>query len=65
MCLGYIKSLAAVEAERVETDGNPVICGRLLSKNPKAKTLIAYSLYDIFPVKPIYYLSGRGCEKHF
>ena len=50
MALGYVKSLNPAEAELVETDGNPVVYGKVLSKKPNAKTLIAYSLYDIVPV---------------
>ncbi|NIP34905.1 MAG: hypothetical protein GWN18_08200, partial [Thermoplasmata archaeon] len=46
MCLGYLRGLGAAEAEMVETDGHPVVYGKVLSKNPRAKTLIAYSLYD-------------------
>ncbi len=52
MALEYIRTLDPVEAEIVETDGNPVVFGRVLSKDPNAKTLIAYSLYDVVPVKP-------------
>lgn len=36
-------------AELVETAGNPVVFGRINSKNPEAKTLIASSLYDVVP----------------
>jgi acetylornithine deacetylase/succinyl-diaminopimelate desuccinylase-like protein len=32
-------------------DGNPVVYGELKAKNPKAKTIIAYSLYDVMPVE--------------
>ncbi len=32
-------------------DGNPVVYGELTSKNPKAKTIIGYSLYDVMPVE--------------
>jgi acetylornithine deacetylase/succinyl-diaminopimelate desuccinylase-like protein len=32
-------------------DGNPVVYGEIKSKNPKAKTIIAYSLYDVMPVE--------------
>ena len=50
MALGYVKSLNPAEAELVETDGNPVVYAKVLSKKPNAKTLIAYSLYDVVPV---------------
>jgi acetylornithine deacetylase/succinyl-diaminopimelate desuccinylase-like protein len=48
--LKYIKSLGAVETRLVETAGNPVVFGKLYSKNPKAKTLICYGMYDVMPV---------------
>jgi acetylornithine deacetylase/succinyl-diaminopimelate desuccinylase-like protein len=48
--LGYIKALGAVETELVETSGNPVVFGKLYSKNPNAKTLICYGMYDVMPV---------------
>jgi len=47
--LNYIKELGPVEAELAETDGYPVVYGRVNSKNPNAKTVILYSLYDLMP----------------
>src|SRR5690606_29472155 len=40
------------EAELVPTGGNPVVYGRMDSKRPSAKTLIASSLYDVGPADP-------------
>ena len=48
--LGYIKALGAEDAHLVETAGNPVVFGKLYSKNPNAKTLISYGMYDVMPV---------------
>lgn len=47
--LNYIKELDAEEAELAETDGYPVVYGKVQSKNPDAKTMILYSLYDLMP----------------
>ncbi len=33
-------------------DGYPVVYGKLMSKNPKAKTLLFYCFYDVVPVTP-------------
>lgn len=49
--LDYMKGIGCVDVQKVEfEDGNPVVYGKLLSKHPRAKTLIAYSLYDVMPV---------------
>ena len=51
MLRDILKELGCERAEVVEFDrGNPVVFGKLRSKNPNAKTLIAYSLYDVMPV---------------
>ncbi len=50
MTLGYIEELGAEDARLVETEGNPVVFGKLYSKNPNAKTLICYGMYDVMPV---------------
>ncbi len=51
MLRDILKDLGAQPAELVEFDrGNPVVFGKLTSKNPRAKTIIAYSLYDVMPV---------------
>jgi len=50
--LDYVKLPGAAEAEIVETEGHPVVYGKLLSKNPKAKTILVYCLYDQTPVDP-------------
>jgi acetylornithine deacetylase/succinyl-diaminopimelate desuccinylase-like protein len=47
-----MEEVGAVDTELVETDGNPVVFGRMSSKRPGAKTLIASSLYDLVPVDP-------------
>jgi acetylornithine deacetylase/succinyl-diaminopimelate desuccinylase-like protein len=51
MLLGIIQDLGTRRAELVEfKDGFPLVYGELWSKNPKAKTLIVYCLYDVMPV---------------
>jgi acetylornithine deacetylase/succinyl-diaminopimelate desuccinylase-like protein len=51
MLRDILKDLGSERAEVVEFDqGYPVVFGKLRSKNPKAKTIIAYSLYDVMPV---------------
>lgn len=51
MLRDIIRHLGAEYAEVVPFEkGNPVVFGKLRSKNPRAKTLIAYSLYDVMPV---------------
>src|SRR5690606_33313804 len=47
-----MEEVGAVDTELVETDGNPVVFGRMNSNRPGAKTLIASSLYDLVPVDP-------------
>jgi len=49
--LDDIKALKAQEAELSQTDGYPVVYAKLYSKNPNAKTLILYSLYDLMPAE--------------
>jgi acetylornithine deacetylase/succinyl-diaminopimelate desuccinylase-like protein len=49
MLLGYVKDLSPQMAELVQTDGYPVVYGRLKSENPEAKTLVLYSMYDVQP----------------
>ena len=50
MLADSIRHLGAVDVQLVPlTDGFPVVFGKMLSKNPKAKTLILYSLYDLMP----------------
>jgi acetylornithine deacetylase/succinyl-diaminopimelate desuccinylase-like protein len=39
-------------AQLVRTKGNPVVFGRMNSRRPGAKTLIASSLYDVVPADP-------------
>jgi acetylornithine deacetylase/succinyl-diaminopimelate desuccinylase-like protein len=51
MTLEYIRSLGS-DVQLVETPGNPIIFGYTESKNPKAKTLIIYSMYDLVPIVP-------------
>jgi acetylornithine deacetylase/succinyl-diaminopimelate desuccinylase-like protein len=51
MMLGYIKEVTD-EAELIYPvpDGNPIVYGHLKSKDPKAKTLIFHSMYDVMPI---------------
>ncbi|MFQ5913906.1 MAG: M20/M25/M40 family metallo-hydrolase [Nitrospinota bacterium] len=57
LSLDFIKSAGAIDAHLVETTGNPVVFGQWNSKNPKAKTLIVYTLYDVVPVNPEEWIS--------
>lgn len=51
MLCDIIRKLGAERAEVIHLEkGNPVVFGKLRSKTPRAKTLIAYSLYDVMPV---------------
>lgn len=52
-----MEEVGAVDTELVETDGNPVVFGRMHSGRPDAKTLIASSLYDLVPVDPAEWIS--------
>jgi acetylornithine deacetylase/succinyl-diaminopimelate desuccinylase-like protein len=49
---GLLEDIGASHTELVETEGNPVVYGRLDSGRDVRKTLIASSLYDLVPVKP-------------
>lgn len=45
-----IEDLGADDARLVRfKEGYPVVYGRLASKNPQAKTIVFYSLYDVMP----------------
>ena len=49
-----IRRLGSTDARLVEYDeGSPVVYGSVKSKNPKAKTLIIYCLYDVQPPEPL------------
>ncbi len=51
--IDYLRLAGATDARGVVTNGgNPVLYGKTLSKNPNAKTLAVYSLYDMTPVDP-------------
>ena len=51
MLVQAIKDLGGQRAERCDfKDGFPVVYGELMSKNPNAKTIIVYTLYDVMPV---------------
>ena len=51
MLVQAIKEVGGQRAERCDfKDGYPVVYGELMSKNPKAKTIIVYTLYDVMPV---------------
>lgn len=52
MSRDLLDSIGATDTELVETDGNPVVFGRLDSGKTGARTLIASSLYDLVPVDP-------------
>jgi acetylornithine deacetylase/succinyl-diaminopimelate desuccinylase-like protein len=52
-----MEEIGAVETELVETDGNPVVFGKLPSQRKGVKTLIGSSLYDLVPVNPEEWLS--------
>ncbi|HSR10679.1 MAG TPA: M20/M25/M40 family metallo-hydrolase, partial [Thermodesulfobacteriota bacterium] len=50
MLADSIRALGGRDVQLVPlTDGFPVVFGKVTSKNPKAKTLILYSLYDLMP----------------
>ena len=52
MLKNMIADLGAERAEVVEfPQGNPVVFGLLKSKNPDAKTIATYSLYDVMPAE--------------
>ena len=48
--LKYLEMAGSSDAKLVETGGYPVVYGKLQSKNPNAKTLAVYSIYDETPV---------------
>ncbi|HLI50940.1 MAG TPA: hypothetical protein VKU87_04040, partial [Thermomicrobiaceae bacterium] len=41
-----------IEARVMETDGLPVVFGRIASDRPDAKTLVIYTHYDVQPADP-------------
>src|SRR5581483_8094650 len=51
-CLEYLQLVGSIDARIVETGGHPAVYGKLMSKNPSARTLAVYSLYDETPVVP-------------
>lgn len=51
-CLDYVRMVGSVEAKIVETPLHPIVFGKLYSKDPNAKTIMAYSLYDQTPADP-------------
>ena len=51
MLVGLLKDAGCERAELCEfDDGHPTVFGVLRSKRPGARTLVAYSLYDVMPV---------------
>ncbi|MDP6559524.1 MAG: M20/M25/M40 family metallo-hydrolase [Candidatus Binatia bacterium] len=52
MLIDMIRDLGGERAElcEFEDEGWPVVYGEMKSKNPDAKTLIVYTLYDVMPV---------------
>lgn len=50
MLADTIRELGGIDVQLVPLkDGFPVVFGKVMSKNPKAKTVILYSLYDLMP----------------
>ncbi len=50
MLADSIRELGGEDVQLVPlTDGYPVVFGKVMSKNPTARTLILYSLYDLMP----------------
>jgi acetylornithine deacetylase/succinyl-diaminopimelate desuccinylase-like protein len=51
MLMGILKQIGCERAELCEFEkGHPTVFGYLRSKRPTARSLIAYSLYDVMPV---------------
>ena len=48
--LSYLTRISAVDAKLVDTPGHPVVTGKSYSKNPNARTIAVYCLYDETPV---------------
>ena len=54
MVAEHIRRLGSSDVRLVEyEEGSPVVYGSVRSKNPKAKTLIIYCLYDVQPPEPL------------
>lgn len=50
MLANSIRDLGGIDVQLVPfANGFPLVFGKVMSKNPKAKTLILYSLYDLMP----------------
>ena len=47
---GYIREIGGTAELARFPEGYPIVFGRIMSKNPDAKTIIFYSLYDVMPV---------------
>ncbi|MCC6147352.1 MAG: M20/M25/M40 family metallo-hydrolase [Anaerolineaceae bacterium] len=54
MVVEHIQRLGSTDVRLVEyPTGSPVVYGTVKSKNPRAKTLIIYCLYDVQPPEPL------------
>ena len=54
MVAEHIRRLGSSDVRLMEyEEGSPVVYGSVRSKNPKAKTLIIYCLYDVQPPEPL------------
>jgi acetylornithine deacetylase/succinyl-diaminopimelate desuccinylase-like protein len=49
--LNVFKEVGAKGTEIFQTTGWPVVYGKLMSKNPKARSLLVYGMYDVMPVE--------------
>lgn len=47
---GYIREIGGTAEVVPFDDGYPIVFGKIMSKNPSAKTVVFYSLYDVMPV---------------
>lgn len=54
MVVEHIRRLGSTDVRAVKyPEGSPVVYGTLKSKNPKAKSIIIYCLYDVQPPEPL------------
>ncbi len=55
-CSGYLKSLMidlGINTRVYKTEGNPIVCGEVLTNNEEAKTVLFYGHYDVQPPDPL------------
>jgi acetylornithine deacetylase/succinyl-diaminopimelate desuccinylase-like protein len=50
---GYMASKTGMKAEKIETEGYPLVYAEDLSAGPDAPTLLIYGHYDVQPVDPL------------